>query len=56
VTDYGDTNPLLMDYYGFDPHFYQQTFESRGDHALAERVVQLYKEVRLPPFPPSIPS
>jgi len=45
VTDYGDSNPLLMDYYGMEPLFYRQTFESKGDSALAERVVQLYKEV-----------
>lgn len=44
VTDYGDKNPLLMDYFGFEPYFYQQTFESKGDRALAERLVQLYKE------------
>ncbi|KAG1756238.1 Extradiol ring-cleavage dioxygenase class III enzyme subunit B [Suillus paluster] len=44
VTDYGDRNPLLMDYFGFEPYFYQQIFESKGDRALAERVVQLYKE------------
>ncbi|KAG1754207.1 Extradiol aromatic ring-opening dioxygenase [Suillus lakei] len=44
VTDYGDRNPLLMDYFGFEPYYYQQTFESKGDRALAERVVQLYKE------------
>ncbi|KAG0705220.1 Extradiol ring-cleavage dioxygenase class III enzyme subunit B [Suillus ampliporus] len=44
VTDYGDRNPLLMDYFGFEPYYYQQKFESKGDRALAERVVQLYKE------------
>ncbi|KAG1883160.1 Extradiol ring-cleavage dioxygenase class III enzyme subunit B [Suillus subluteus] len=44
VTDYGDRNPLLMDYFGFEPYYYQQTFESKGNRALAERVVLLYKE------------
>ncbi|KAG2747454.1 Extradiol ring-cleavage dioxygenase, class III enzyme, subunit B [Suillus brevipes Sb2] len=44
VTDYGDRNPLLMDYFGFEPYFYQQTFESKGNRALAERVVMSYKE------------
>ncbi|KAJ7646974.1 Extradiol aromatic ring-opening dioxygenase [Roridomyces roridus] len=43
VTDYGDTNPLLYDYYGFAPSFYQVDFKSRGDTALAQRVVDLYK-------------
>ncbi|KAG1756239.1 uncharacterized protein EDB91DRAFT_2323 [Suillus paluster] len=41
---------LLMDYYGFDPYFYQQRFESKGDRGLAVRVLQLYKEVHHPPF------
>jgi aromatic ring-opening dioxygenase catalytic subunit (LigB family) len=44
VTDYGDRNPLLMDYFGFEPYYYQQIFESKGNRALAERVVMLYKE------------
>ncbi|EPT05935.1 Extradiol ring-cleavage dioxygenase class III enzyme subunit B [Fomitopsis schrenkii] len=44
VTDYGDLNPLLYDYYGFQPAMYKLKFGSRGDHALSERVVQLYKE------------
>jgi len=44
VTDYGDSNPLLMDYFGFQPALYQLKFNSRGDSALSERVVQLYKE------------
>ncbi|KAI0736920.1 Extradiol ring-cleavage dioxygenase class III enzyme subunit B [Fomitopsis betulina] len=44
VTDYGDSNPLLYDYYGFQPAMYKLKFSSRGDHALSERVVQLYKE------------
>ncbi|KAJ7646993.1 Extradiol aromatic ring-opening dioxygenase [Roridomyces roridus] len=43
VTDYGDTNPLLYDYCGFAPSFYQIDFKSRGDAALAQRVVDLYK-------------
>jgi aromatic ring-opening dioxygenase catalytic subunit (LigB family) len=34
-----------MDYFGFEPYFYQQTFESKGNRALAERVVMSYKEV-----------
>ncbi|CAK5276685.1 unnamed protein product [Mycena citricolor] len=43
VTDYGDENPLLMDYYGFDPAMYKLKFVSKGDKALSERVVELYK-------------
>ncbi|TBU65994.1 Extradiol ring-cleavage dioxygenase class III enzyme subunit B [Dichomitus squalens] len=44
VTDYGDENPLLYDYYGFKPALYQLKFKSRGDSALSQRVVQLYKD------------
>lgn len=44
VTDYGDNQPLLMDYYGFPPELYQLKFISRGDAALSKRVVELYKE------------
>lgn len=46
VSDYKE-NPLLMDYYGFQPSLYQLKFKSRGDSVLAQRVVDLYKEVRL---------
>ncbi|GBE82374.1 4,5-DOPA dioxygenase extradiol-like protein [Sparassis crispa] len=44
VTDYGDLNPVLMDYYGFQPALYQLQFRSRGDSALSKRIVELYKE------------
>ncbi|KAJ7867962.1 Extradiol ring-cleavage dioxygenase, class III enzyme, subunit B [Mycena leptocephala] len=44
VTDYGDENPLLMDYYGFQPKMYELKFKSKGDSALSKRVVELYKE------------
>ncbi|CCM02920.1 uncharacterized protein FIBRA_05034 [Fibroporia radiculosa] len=44
VTDYGDLNPLLMDYFGFQPSMYELKFISRGDSALSQRVVQIYKE------------
>ncbi|KAH7930892.1 LigB subunit of an aromatic-ring-opening dioxygenase LigAB [Leucogyrophana mollusca] len=33
-----------MDYYGFQSELYQLKFKSRGDIALANRVVELYKE------------
>ena len=45
MTNYGGSNPLLMDYYGFEPELYQLQFKSRGDLKLAERIVQLYKDV-----------
>ncbi|KAJ7261376.1 Extradiol ring-cleavage dioxygenase, class III enzyme, subunit B [Mycena haematopus] len=48
VTDYGDENPLLMDYYGFPPELYELKFKSRGDSTLANRVVELYKEAGQP--------
>lgn len=44
VTDYGQENPLLMDYYGFPSELYQLKFKSRGDSTLAHRVVELFTE------------
>ncbi|TFK54804.1 Extradiol ring-cleavage dioxygenase class III enzyme subunit B [Heliocybe sulcata] len=44
VTDYGAQNPLLMDYYGFDKALYELQFKSRGDTALANRVVECFKD------------
>ncbi|KAG9000075.1 hypothetical protein FRB94_005654 [Tulasnella sp. JGI-2019a] len=41
VTDYGDNNPLLYDYYGFEKELYQLTFNSHGDSSTSERVVDL---------------
>lgn len=35
-----------MDYYGFQSELYTLKFKSKGDTSLAQRVVQLYKEVR----------
>jgi hypothetical protein len=45
VTDYGDSNPLLMDYFGFSPELYNVQFESRGDAALSEKIVGMFKKV-----------
>ncbi|KZT26505.1 Extradiol ring-cleavage dioxygenase class III enzyme subunit B [Neolentinus lepideus HHB14362 ss-1] len=44
VTDYGDPNPLLMDYYGFDQQLYELQFKSKGDTGLANRVVECFKD------------
>ncbi|KAI0273820.1 Extradiol ring-cleavage dioxygenase, class III enzyme, subunit B [Gloeopeniophorella convolvens] len=44
VTDYGDENPLLMDYYGFDSETYKLKFSSRGDAALSRRVVEAFRD------------
>ncbi|KAL0579239.1 hypothetical protein V5O48_002743 [Marasmius crinis-equi] len=44
VTDYGEENPLLMDYYGFPESLYQLKFKSKGDSELSNRVVQLFKD------------
>ncbi|PPQ64001.1 hypothetical protein CVT24_009375 [Panaeolus cyanescens] len=44
VTDYGQENPLLMDYYGFPPELYQLQFKSKGDTKLAQRVVELFNK------------
>ncbi|KAF9456724.1 Extradiol ring-cleavage dioxygenase, class III enzyme, subunit B [Collybia nuda] len=43
VTDYGDENPLLMDYFGFQPALYELKFKSKGDPTLSRRVVQLFE-------------
>ncbi|TDL27259.1 Extradiol ring-cleavage dioxygenase, class III enzyme, subunit B [Rickenella mellea] len=43
VTDYGNDQPLLMDYYGFHPALYELKFKSRGDSALSNRVVELFE-------------
>lgn len=45
MTDYGDENPLLMDYFGFQRELYELKFKSRGNAALSQRVVQVLKEV-----------
>ncbi|KAK7440216.1 hypothetical protein VKT23_017158 [Stygiomarasmius scandens] len=44
VTDYGDENPLLYDYYGFPSELYKLKFKSRGDADIANKIVQLYKD------------
>jgi len=44
VTDYGDENPLLYDYFGFPPDLYKLKFKSRGDSKLSQRIIQLYQE------------
>ncbi|KAH9981497.1 Extradiol ring-cleavage dioxygenase, class III enzyme, subunit B [Lactifluus volemus] len=44
VTDYGEENPLLMDYYNFGPELYTLKFNSRGDGTLSRRVVELFHE------------
>ncbi len=54
VTDYGEENPLFMDYYGFTPESYNLKFSSHGDAQLSQRVVELFNQVPFPslPFPP----
>jgi aromatic ring-opening dioxygenase catalytic subunit (LigB family) len=47
VTDYGEENPLLMDYYNFDPEVYKLKFNSRGDGTLSRRVVELFHQVHI---------
>ena len=45
MTDYGDENPLLMDYYGMSPELYKLQFSSRGDATLSRRVLELFHQV-----------
>ncbi|EIM90214.1 Extradiol ring-cleavage dioxygenase class III enzyme subunit B [Stereum hirsutum FP-91666 SS1] len=47
VTDYGDRNPLFYDYYGFPKSLYELAFNSRGDKALANHIVDLLKHAGL---------
>jgi len=51
VTDYGDENPLLMDYYGFIPELYKLEFHSRGDSALTAKIVDAFKKAGQPARP-----
>ncbi|KAL0061978.1 hypothetical protein AAF712_011133 [Marasmius tenuissimus] len=44
ITDYGDENPLLMDYYGLPKPMYELKFKSRGDSELSGRVVELFEK------------
>ncbi|KAG8833663.1 hypothetical protein FRC17_010267 [Serendipita sp. 399] len=44
VSDYGEENPLLMDYYGFPQELYQIKFKSKGDSDVAQEVVAALKE------------
>jgi len=41
VTDYGNDQPLLMDYYGFSEDLYQVAFHSNGDSSISNRVVDV---------------
>lgn len=40
VSDYGDDQPLLMDYYGFSQELYQVEFHSNGNSQISQRVVE----------------
>ncbi|KAA1109006.1 hypothetical protein PGT21_030653 [Puccinia graminis f. sp. tritici] len=44
VTDYGDDQPLLYDYYGFPPEFYKARWHSNGSSELTQRVLACLKE------------
>ncbi|KAI5124329.1 hypothetical protein M0805_008936 [Coniferiporia weirii] len=42
VSNYGDNQPLLMDYFGFDREMYELKFNSDGSEALSRRVVEAF--------------
>ncbi len=44
MTDYGESNPLLYDYYGFPPELYDVAFDSRADGALSRQIVDLFTQ------------
>lgn len=48
VSDYGETNPLLYDFYGFIPQLYEIEFKSRGDSSLTRRVLDAFKSASIP--------
>jgi len=48
VTDYGDENPLLMDYFGFHSDLYKVQFKSKGDAALSQQIVDLLQKHNIP--------
>jgi len=48
VTDYGDNNPLLYDYYNFEKALYEVEFESRGDSEVSRRVVEALTQAGIP--------
>ncbi|KAI7959470.1 hypothetical protein MJO28_003261 [Puccinia striiformis f. sp. tritici] len=44
VTDYGNDQPLLYDYYGFPPKFYEARWHSNGSSELTDRVLACLKQ------------
>lgn len=43
-----ESMPLIYDFYGFPPHFYETQFPSRGSPQLAERIMQLLSQAGIP--------
>ncbi|KAH9819714.1 Extradiol ring-cleavage dioxygenase, class III enzyme, subunit B [Melampsora americana] len=48
VTDYGNDQPLLYDYYGFPDHFYTTQWHSNGSSAISSHVVSTLKSAGIP--------
>jgi len=48
VSDYGDDQPLLMDFFQFPKSLYEYGFKSNGDAALSVRIVESFKKSNLP--------
>ncbi|EJU06114.1 Extradiol aromatic ring-opening dioxygenase [Dacryopinax primogenitus] len=44
VTDYGNQNPLLFDYFGFPSELYQLKFKSHGDSQVTDQIVSALKK------------
>ena len=47
MTDYGDDQPLLMDYFNFDKELYELKFSSNGSSSISRRVVQAFASAGL---------
>lgn len=48
VTDYGEQNPLLFDYYGFPEELYDLKFESKGDSSVTGEVLAALQKAGIP--------
>ena len=44
IVNNDSSNPLIYDFYGFPPHYYQETFKSRGDLDLLMGTMEALKK------------
>lgn len=46
-----EQNPLIYDFSGFPKEYYEQTFESKADPMLADRLIKMYRENKVAALP-----